>query len=1218
NGLHGQAAGCGRAAGREGQALKLDGKAGMSVPDSPLLRAGAGFTLECWIKPDREPGAGAMNIITKAGEFMLRVDPLQVGGGVSLFVQSADGGWEPRARGPSPTPGKWHRVLASWDAQKARLWVNRTFASSDKRGPCPPGNAPLVVGGPVEGLAGGFVGLIDEVRIHSVAMPPHALTRLAYGITGPAAAQKREDARFEFDADAEGWQGDEGTSLSVRDGALCATLASEESLLKVTGLAVDAAANPVCTVRMAASGGKRGVCVFVTNKVFKEVPFRLISDGAMHTYTLRCASQPPWDGQIEAVGLRVDGAKDTQVHVDFLRLDATSHAPPDLRVLSLAPERRINGLGTPVIVTAWVRNMGGAVDKATTRLSAPPGVEIQGDATQTVPRLGFDETKEMTWRISANAPTQGDIRVEVACAGAPHAAMARPLSFAKGPDAAAKELARSRPWLNAGYPRAMDFRHVFPQSVAFLEHNTAFLIDFIGDKIPAAQELKRRYPDRLVLMQVNDELNGIWGSWHCVPREFAVKEKLKCDPLIFPMPTFRGYWLLGPGATLNKDMPAEAETCEIEVAETKWFVLTRYGQDYLRDVLVYRRVDGKPDWGHSEYASVTRVDREKKTITIQRWPREAVGEWRGFKAGETYIAPSVGDIYRIFGQGPLIKTWAPNLTKFCPRDPATGMDAVTWWARHFARLWHERIAASEPHPDGLEFDGLDEGLIGDCDSDGTLDGCRIGGINYWRLGLYGFFRLLREGALESGLGLHELRDASQTASGGLGEEHVGAVQNDLGLPEVRDAFRLPHAVVWQGNSELPEVRNYAQAPRSDGQGWKGLGDALILADASNVDGPRCLSLLNGSENEEFPSFQGPQFFPSGLDLYRVWCAEAKRPSCSYLQGRFACETHLDEDWLTAKSRDRFHPDSLVRLSIASACMGTGIYTYRAGSRRDIWSVLQFGELMEYAWDEYHAGREGTFNWLGLPLAEPVRMAEHLGPDLLPSGASAKDWALKATDAGIRVEGPKSSSAEGRQVVEANVVSIEPAGHGPLRRLDGGRSAMLLSPETRQALELDKEYCVEFWISADPQYDEREGARFVDVLRAVGVALSGDDHSGTEQWILAGSRGREVALTLRPRKRQPYRVAFLVGHELGPVRVAGLRLREGCAEVFCRQFERGLVLVNGSAISPHTFDIAKIGGGRKHRRFLGAQAPDVNNGQLVGERVTVPAQDGLLLKVEETR
>jgi len=161
--------------------------------------------------------------------------------------------------------------------------------------------------------------------------------------------------------------------------------------------------------------------------------------------------------------------------------------------------------------------------------------------------------------------------------------------------AAALALFRSRPWLSAGYPKSLDFRHLWPNSVGFLEHNTAFLVDFTGDKIPAAQELKRRYPDRLVLMQVNDELNGIWGSWHVVPREFAAKEGLHCDPAVFPMPEFRGYWLLGQRTTLSADFPAESEQCELSVPDASAFATQVYGHNLLRDVLVYRVVNGQPD-----------------------------------------------------------------------------------------------------------------------------------------------------------------------------------------------------------------------------------------------------------------------------------------------------------------------------------------------------------------------------------------------------------------------------------------------------------------------------------------------------------------------------------------------------------------------------------------------------------------------------------------------
>ncbi len=1133
----GEAPGCARAPGRVGQALKLDGTAGMVVPHSPDIGAARGFTLECWIKPDVGPGS-SMNIMTKPGEYMLRVDPAQAGGTISMYVKTDDGRWEPRARGPQVVPGKWQHIVAVWSRKAIYIWVNRLSSQAPRPGRVAATDSPLHIGGPVpgQGLAG-FRGLIDEVRVHPRAFPYAKISRIVYGLDGPPAKQTRTNPRFEFDETAEGWEGD--AAVTIQDGALCVTMRSDESMLRVRGLAIDAEQHPVCSVRMAATSGARGVMVFAGGRLCKDVPFRLIPDGKMRWYTLRCAQQPPWSGVIDAMGFRIEGARDAQVRIDAIRLGKSTYAPADLRVMSLSPERRINALGQPVEIKAWIRNFGRDAQGVAVTLSASDGIAVAGAAEAALPALAFDEIREVAWSVSAAKPLTGNVRADVTYQRVSHASRTRPIAFARDPIAASKAIARARVWQRAGYPRAMDFRHLFPLSVRYLEHDTALLVDFIGEKIPAAIEYKQRYPDTLVLMQVNDELNGIWGSWHVVPREFAVKEGLKFDPVIFPMPKFRGYWLLGPGATLDRDWPADAETVEVAAPETKWFTHRRYGRKEFRDVLVYRRVDGKADWLHSEYASVVSVDEGKKTITLRRWPREAVGEWWTFRAGQAYVAPSVGSIYRL-GKGPLIKTWVPNLTKFCPRDPQTGLNAREWWARHFARLWRKRIAATEPHPDGFQFDGLHESPMSDCNNDGVVDGCEFGGINYWTLGLYDFFRTLREG----------------------------------------------------------------------GDEWEGLGDGLILADASNVWGPRDPSVLNGSENEEFPSFGGTRLLPEGVDLYRVWSAKSKPPSCSYVQGRFGCDTYLERDWTQEKSRGKFHSDGFVRFSIAAACMGEGIYTYRAGSKRDVWGIMECQEIIEYPWDEYHAGREGRFNWLGLPTSDAMRMTDHLGPDLLPRGASAEGWALAVNDARTKAAGPRARG----EWIEANVVSIDTAGLPRTGRIPAARRVILLSPETIPPLEPGREYCVEFRVWADPQIDAREGKRFANVMRPVSVALVCGDRTGTMQSVLAGTDAREVALTLHAPARGRGRVAFMVGCETGPVRIAGLRLREGCAEVFARRFEHGLALANGSATSPYTFDLTKVGAGRQYRRFAGQQAPDVNNGQPVGERVAVPAQDGVLLMV----
>ncbi|NOY80238.1 MAG: LamG domain-containing protein [Kiritimatiellaeota bacterium] len=1141
---------CRSGPGRVGNGLILDGRGGVVLPPSDRLGAEHGLTLECWIRPRTGPGL-SMNLITRPDQYMLRVDPARVGGNISFYVRSENGQWEPRARGPRLIAGQWQHVLAIWDRRRAYLWVNRIGCSVPRQTRCPAGSASVYMGGPVPemGLAG-FDGSLDEVRILNRALSHPAAMRRVYGLTLPGDTPKRSGPDFRFDGETEGWTGD--GPVFVRQGALCAELRPGISMLKSPALALDAAAHPVCSVRLAVDRGRRGVFTFASDKRWKDIPFRLIPDGRMRWYTLRCSQQPPWDGTIGVIGFRIEGTGPANVRIDAIHLGRTSRAPPDLRISAVAPARRINALDRSVDVVAWVRNFGGTARNISVHLHAPPGVAIDGLSVATLQELGFDRTRELHWQVRATHPIKGLVRVEVTHAGQVCATMERPIRFARDPDSAGRRLAESRPWRRAGYPRAMDFRHLWPQSISFLEHSTVLLVDLIGEKIPAAIEFKRRYPDRLVLMQVNDELNGIWGSWHCVPREFAVKEGLRFDPVVFPMPKFRGYWLLGPGAALDRDFPAATRSITIRVPTVKWFVDKRGGRTYLRDVLLYRRIGEKKDWTTSEFASVTQVDEDRGAITLERWPRNAVGPWRSFRARQAWVAPSAGSIYQLGADRPLIKTWVPNLTKFCPRDPETGLNARSWWARHFARLWRQRIARTSPHPDGLQFDGLKQGRIGDADNDGRLDNCVFQGVDYWAIGLTDFFRELREG----------------------------------------------------------------------GEGWDGIGDGLICADASSVWGPPDPSVLNGSENEEFPSFSGPSMLPEGLDLYRVWSNAVREPSCSYIQGRFSCDTYLEGDWTREKTLGRFHPDALVRFSIAAACMEDGIYTYRTGSRRDIQDTLQFRELLDYPWDELHAGRRGRWNWLGLPAGPPIRLTDHLGADLLPRTSEPAGWTVlrrsTATAETEQEESPRIVRKGGRKWIEVRVEAPPSTDSDPPWARSQARRVALLSPATSESLAAGLEYSLECDLWAEPVYRTVAGDRFANALRPVSVALcvDGDGRAaGVAQSVLVGRTSRHVALTLRAPAPAtgPVRVIFWVGAVPGMVRVANVRLRKGCAEILARRFDHGVALANGSALDSYTFDLKRIAANRACRRLSGAQAPDVNSGEPVGEHVTVPPQDGLLLE-----
>jgi hypothetical protein len=672
----------------------------------------------------------------------------------------------------------------------------------------------------------------------------------------------------------------------------------------------------------------------------------------------------------------------------------------------------------------------------------------------------------------------------------------------------------------------MDFRHLHRESVRFLQHNRALLVDMQKGRIKTAREFKRRYPGRLVLMQVNDEWNGIWGSWHVVPREYARKEGLRHDTDIWPSPEFRGFWLLGPAADVSSDFPASSREVTISVPSPEHFVASIYGRRKTRDVLIYPVREGEPVWRGAEYASVAEVNAESGTIRLRRWPRDAVGEWHSFSAGRARVAPSPGSVYPSKQHDTWIRTWIPNLTRYCPRNPETNRNAVQWWARHFARLWNEHIAASEPHPDGLEFDGLQATPLSDCNRDGKPDGGVIDGINYWRAGQRQFFRKLRKG----------------------------------------DSF-------------------------------EGMGEDLVVSDCNSPRSRHAPGLLNGYESEEYPGFAGDEELPQALDMYLLWCRRAQEPVCNYLQGRFQGGTYYEGPWRKALQRGHFMGDNVARVGIASACLGTGFYTYRTNGDRDKAGIFK-GRLVEFPWGEYYAGRAGEYGWLGLPEGPARRLTTHLGPDLLADTERA--WES-------RVSGDRISLSDWTPSEQGVGVRVHINGQGRPRR--SAATAELLAPPVKSPLDGSTEYTVAFRVSG---VLASEDTRFPNVPRPVTVSLG--QGKTDRQTVLAANEPRRASVTvLSPGAGGRLRPRFGIGNSPGPVHIEDVEVRRGCAEVYIRRFEHGLVLLNGSRRQPYTFNVKALGGEQNYTRFDGQQDPAVNSGKPVRGSVTVPAMDALLLR-----
>ena len=159
--------------------LGLDGSSGLVVESTDRLCAGSGFTLDCWVK--FADLSVPMNIISKEGEYLLRVDPPGEGGAISFFV-NAGGSLEPRTRGPRAQVDVWYHVAAAWDGYMATLWVNGEEFSERRADIVKLTDEPVIIGGRTPMGLPGMVGVIDEVKLYDVALTDVEFLAAKYGL----------------------------------------------------------------------------------------------------------------------------------------------------------------------------------------------------------------------------------------------------------------------------------------------------------------------------------------------------------------------------------------------------------------------------------------------------------------------------------------------------------------------------------------------------------------------------------------------------------------------------------------------------------------------------------------------------------------------------------------------------------------------------------------------------------------------------------------------------------------------------------------------------------------------------------------------------------------------------------------------------------------------------------------------------------------------------
>jgi Carbohydrate binding domain len=353
-------------------------------------------------------------------------------------------------------------------------------------------------------------------------------------------------------------------------------------------------------------------------------------------------------------------------------------------------------------------------------------------------------------------------------------------------------------------------------------------------------------------------------------------------------------------------------------------------------------------------------------------------------------------------------------------------------------------------------------------------------------------------------------------------------------------------------------------------------------------------LLNGNVLESFPDDSGTWysklwrqalFGPLATSgSYFEWMANAQQPNLTTI---LTYENDGRPDQNDPTPPPGFVPNyRKMRFGLCTALLNDGFFSY------DLHSYSTLGSLNSVWFDEYdNAGRDPGY--LGQALGPPRRALGQLAtPNLVSSGgfdtpADLSDWLLSQ---GVGYRGTVALDTQDRTAG---------AGAARIDISEAGGICWSLPFMLNQPVPITQgaEYTLSFWAKADRPRTVRPRVHrqtipqvtWID-FRDVGLKTTWE-HFEVSATAAGGAANGVLNLAL--------------GQSPGSVWFDAMELRRGGSDVWRRDFQGGVSLVNASTSSV----TVPLGG--VLRKIKGTQVPSLNDGRLVA-RVTLGPRDGLIL------
>ena len=430
--------------------------------------------------------------------------------------------------------------------------------------------------------------------------------------------------------------------------------------------------------------------------------------------------------------------------------------------------------------------------------------------------------------------------------------------------------------------------------------------------------------------------------------------------------------------------------------------------------------------------------------------------------------------------------------------------------------------------------------------------------------------------------------------------HEVAVQSGLWDGVFFDVFC--HSITW--SQDASQRIDYARAGyaslASFDAAWQAATDTLanrmrrlsgggpILV--GNCAGSAHTGTFNGWMRENFPLQGGGTWYENMLTDPQGYFADERdfaQPAHNYL---FSAMQGLDGNQYSAENTRK------VRFGLASAALGEGYGVFGPSDR-----VATTAPYHSYWYDEYAVdlsnGRSSTdrshTGWLGQPLGPAYQMIwAGTNPDAVSNPgfetSVATGWSFGTfAPAAATLIRDNTTAAVGASSAKVTVTASSTVGwHVNLTTVN----SLAVYPWLQ--------YSATFWAKASSPR-----TLLVVVSNPSGGSVATRSMTVDTQW-------RQYQVVLQPSASVSSKLAFYLGEQVGDVWFDDVHFQQGATNLYRRDFQNGIVLVNPSSQSL----LVPLGG--TFQRILGLVAAGINDGATITS-ATVNTSDALFLLTPNT-